>query len=76
MAATPITRAGNFSLSPDGQIVTEDGFVVAPGISVPQDAVGVSINRQGVVQAIMAGWQRAAGCRRAGAGALREPGRP
>lgn len=48
------TRAGNFSLSADGQIVTEDGFTVAPGISVPTDAVGISINRQGVVQAIMA----------------------
>ena len=48
------TRAGNFSLSADGQIVTEDGFTVAPGISVPPDAVGISINRQGVVQAIMA----------------------
>jgi flagellar basal-body rod protein FlgG len=47
------TRAGNFSLSPDGQIVTEDGFIVAPGISVPQEALGVSINREGVVQAIM-----------------------
>jgi len=47
------TRAGNFSLSPEGQIVTEDGFVVAPGISVPQDALSVSINREGVVQAIM-----------------------
>ncbi len=48
------TRAGNFSLSPDGQIVTKDGFVVAPGITVPADAVDVSINRQGVVQVIMA----------------------
>ncbi len=47
------TRAGNFALSPDGQIVTEDGFIVAPGISVPQEALGVSINREGVVQAIM-----------------------
>jgi flagellar basal-body rod protein FlgG len=48
------TRAGNFSLSADGQIVTADGYVVAPGISVPQDAIGVAINRQGVVSAIMA----------------------
>jgi flagellar basal-body rod protein FlgG len=48
------TRAGNFSLSADGQLVTEDGFTVAPGISVPQDAVSVSVNAQGVVQAIMA----------------------
>jgi len=28
-------------------------LVVAPGISVPQEALGVSINREGVVQAIM-----------------------
>src|SRR5690606_9247792 len=48
------SRAGNFSLSPDGQIVTEEGYVVAPGVSVPQDAIAVSVNRQGVVQAIMA----------------------
>lgn len=48
------TRAGNFSLSAEGQIVTEDGFTVAPGISVPADAVSISVNRQGVVQAIMA----------------------
>ncbi|HEY7799324.1 MAG TPA: flagellar basal-body rod protein FlgG [Hyphomonadaceae bacterium] len=47
------TRAGNFARSPDGQIVTEDGFIVAPGISIPEDAVGISINREGVVQAIM-----------------------
>jgi flagellar basal-body rod protein FlgG len=47
------TRAGNFSRSADGQIVTEDGFIVAPGISIPQEALGISINREGVVQAIM-----------------------
>ena len=51
------TRAGNFSLNADGQVVTEDGFTVAPGVSVPSDAVSVSINREGIVQAIMAdGW--------------------
>jgi flagellar basal-body rod protein FlgG len=48
------TRAGNFSLSPDGQLVTSDGYIVSPGISVPTDAIGVSVSRQGVVQAIMA----------------------
>jgi flagellar basal-body rod protein FlgG len=48
------TRAGNFSRSADGQIVTEDGFVVAPGISIPQDAISIAINREGVVSAIMA----------------------
>ncbi len=48
------TRAGNFSLSADGQIVTEEGYVVSPGISVPQEAISVSINRVGVVQAVLA----------------------
>lgn len=48
------SRAGNFSLSADGQLVTDNGYVVAPGISVPQDAIGISVNSQGVVQAIMA----------------------
>ncbi len=48
------TRAGNFSLSADGQIVTEEGYVVAPGVSIPQEAISVSINRVGVVQAILA----------------------
>jgi len=48
------TRAGNFALNGDGQMVTEDGFLVAPGITAPADAVGISINRVGGVQAIMA----------------------
>lgn len=48
------TRAGNFSLSADGEIVTEEGYVVAPGVSIPQEAISVSINRVGVVQAILA----------------------
>ena len=48
------TRAGNFSRNADGQVVTEDGFIVAPGVSVPSDAIDISINREGIVQAIMA----------------------
>jgi flagellar basal-body rod protein FlgG len=48
------TRAGNFSINADGQIVTAEGYVVSPGISVPTDATSVSINRQGIVSAIPA----------------------
>ena len=44
------TRAGAFQKGPDGQIVTEDGFTVSPGIAIPEGAVDVSINRQGQVQ--------------------------
>jgi flagellar basal-body rod protein FlgG len=49
------TRDGTFSLSPDGQIVTGKGMVVVPGISVPQDAISVTINSVGQIQALVAG---------------------
>jgi len=49
------TRSGNFALSPEGQIVTDKGYVVAPGISVPQTALGISVNAQGQVSANMPG---------------------
>lgn len=49
------TRSGNFALSPEGQIVTDKGFVVAPGIAVPQNALGISVNAQGQVSASLPG---------------------
>ncbi|MBU6297961.1 MAG: flagellar basal-body rod protein FlgG [Alphaproteobacteria bacterium] len=49
------TRAGNFALSPQGQIVTDQGYVVQPGIAVPTTATAVSINAQGQVQATIPG---------------------
>jgi flagellar basal-body rod protein FlgG len=45
------TRAGSFQLSAQGQIVTVDGFTVSPGITIPTDAVDVTINANGTVQA-------------------------
>jgi flagellar basal-body rod protein FlgG len=49
------TRAGNFSLSPQGQLVTQSGLVVQPGIAIPQNTINVSINAQGQVNATVAG---------------------
>ena len=49
------TRAGAFALSPDGQLVTDKGYVVSPGISIPQDALSITVNAQGQVQALTAG---------------------
>jgi flagellar basal-body rod protein FlgG len=49
------TRAGNFALSPTGQIVTDQGYTVAPGIAVPQNALSVSVNAQGQVSATVPG---------------------
>jgi flagellar basal-body rod protein FlgG len=52
---TAFTRDGTFSLSPDGQIVTADGHVVQPGVSVPANATAITINASGQVQATIDG---------------------
>ena len=52
---TAFTRAGNFALNGEGQLVTDDGYAVQPNISLPQDAVDVSISKSGQVQVITAG---------------------
>lgn len=49
------TRAGTFQLSPTGQIVTQDGLVVSPGLTVPTDAIDITINQNGEVLAIING---------------------
>ena len=49
------TRDGNFSLSPEGQLVTQQGYVVQPGIAIPSTATAVTINAQGQVQATLPG---------------------
>lgn len=48
---TAYTRDGTFGLSPEGTIVTSDGFTVQPGITVPQNARDVTINANGEVLA-------------------------
>lgn len=45
------TRDGALNRTGDGLIVTADGFTVAPGITVPDDARSISINAQGEVYA-------------------------
>jgi flagellar basal-body rod protein FlgG len=49
------TRAGNFALSPEGQLVNQQGYVVQPGIAIPTTATAVAINAQGQVQATIPG---------------------
>jgi flagellar basal-body rod protein FlgG len=48
---TAYSRDGTFGLSPAGQIVTADGYPVAPGITIPANATDVTINATGEVQA-------------------------
>jgi len=52
---TAYTRDGSFGLSPEGQIVSADGYVVQPGITVPTNATSLTINATGQVQATLSG---------------------
>jgi flagellar basal-body rod protein FlgG len=47
------TRDGNFQLNAEGQIVTLDGYEVAPGIVVPADSREIVINQEGIVMAYL-----------------------
>jgi len=49
------TRAGNLQVSPEGQIVTDDGYPLEPQITIPQDATDVTISKTGLVQVTTAG---------------------
>ncbi|WP_298127010.1 flagellar basal-body rod protein FlgG [Brevundimonas sp.] len=52
---TGYTRAGNLSLNGQGQMVTDDGYLLEPAITIPQDAVDVVISKTGEVQVIVQG---------------------
>lgn len=46
---TGYTRDGTFRLNENGELVTQQGYVVQPGIVVPADAVSIVINESGEV---------------------------
>lgn len=48
------TRDGALQRSADGQVVTADGYQVAPGITIPSDARDLTINADGEVYASFA----------------------
>jgi flagellar basal-body rod protein FlgG len=47
---TAYTRAGNFSVNAQGQVVTADGYLVQPTMQVPQNSTNITISQQGQVQ--------------------------
>jgi flagellar basal-body rod protein FlgG len=49
------TRDGSFKVNQDGEIVTNQGFTVEPGIVIPEDAVDITINKNGEVFAKLNG---------------------
>ena len=52
---TAYTRDGSFDLSAQGQLVTRDGYLVDPGVTVPNTATSVQISATGAVQATLPG---------------------
>jgi flagellar basal-body rod protein FlgG len=43
------SRAGALQLNQNGELVTSDGYLVAPGITLPNDAQGITISKDGFV---------------------------
>ena len=52
---TAYTRAGSLQLNESGQIVTADGLLVQPNITIPQGAKDITINSSGQVLVAIAG---------------------
>ncbi|HET9509549.1 MAG TPA: flagellar basal-body rod protein FlgG [Sphingomonas sp.] len=53
------TRAGNFSRSPEGLMVTSEGYQVMPGITIPEGTTSISIGEDGTVSATVPGQNEA-----------------
>jgi flagellar basal-body rod protein FlgG len=49
------SRDGSFQMDAQGRIVTAQGNVVQPGITIPQNSTSLTINSQGQVSVIVAG---------------------
>lgn len=49
------TRAGTFERDATGQLVTADGFLVDPGITIPEDASSISIAADGTITVAIRG---------------------
>ena len=49
------TRAGNFTRSAEGQLVTAQGYAVQPPITIPEGASAITVSSDGTVSAAIAG---------------------
>ena len=52
---TGYTRDGSFQVNATGQLVTNNGYAVNPGITIPADAQSVTIGADGTVSALLPG---------------------
>jgi flagellar basal-body rod protein FlgG len=49
------TRAGNFTLSPDGTLITAQGYALQPPVQIPAGAQSITIAPDGTVSALVPG---------------------
>jgi len=49
------SRAGAFKLDSEGRLVTSDGYLLQPGITVPSNSLSVSVGTDGTVSVLQAG---------------------
>ena len=49
------TRDGSFQVDAQGQMVTSNGYILQPAITVPQSTISVTVGSDGVVSALVAG---------------------
>jgi flagellar basal-body rod protein FlgG len=52
---TAYTRDGSFQVSSTGQLVTNTGYMVQPGITIPAAAQSVTIGNDGIVTVVLPG---------------------
>jgi flagellar basal-body rod protein FlgG len=52
---TGYTRAGDFTPSAEGKLVTSDGMPLTPEITIPEGATKITIGADGTVSAVLAG---------------------
>ena len=52
---TAYTRDGSFQVNSQGQMVTASGYTVAPAITIPSNAISITISRDGIVSVQQSG---------------------
>ncbi len=52
---TAYTRAGSFKLDGDGNMVTSDGYLLQPQITIPSNAIMTTVGNDGTVTVMIAG---------------------
>ncbi|UCD17752.1 MAG: flagellar hook-basal body complex protein, partial [Candidatus Zixiibacteriota bacterium] len=53
------TRDGAFKISAEGRVVTSDGFLLTPEITIPEDSISLSTSIDGEVSVMLAGTDEA-----------------